>query len=213
MDACRRPTIAGEGGQESRKIEVILRVADPGCVHNGDIPVTVNVDESGLVPLELIVRDNADGMSKDPEELVQLFASTKARGIDSDDCAAPPTGMSSASSGKFGVGLTASILHSHHIFGVDSHGRTSYFEEGGICQITSRSERCVFSVDRNMGHVACVHRESAESAAEDQLDSVSGTEVRIIVPGGAVAGSAPDQIRTYFQRLALTSHLLNCSIT
>jgi hypothetical protein len=201
VDACRGPSIREKEGSPdcARKIEVLLK------------PIPTE-DENGLVPLELTVRDNGDGMSKDPEELVQLFASTKAQGCTPQTRDVPssssPQEQASASSGKFGVGLSASILHSHHIFGLDSHGEAStFFEGGGICQITSNGERCVLGVDRRLGRVVCVHR-----SLEHDEDG-PGTEVRIIVPGGPVVGSAPERIRAYFQRLALTSHLLHCSIT
>jgi hypothetical protein len=211
VDACRKK----RNGADGNKVQVILRAASRSGTLND-----VNVEpESGLVPLELIVRDNGEGMSQDPVDLVQLFASTKAQTFAvSSSCSKPqlPAGVSSASSGKFGVGLSASILHSHHIFGASNGNvESSLFENGGVCEVTTKSQssariRCVFGVDRLNGCIICVHRETFEDA---DFDEENGTEVRIIVPGGEVIGTASDRLRVYFQRISLTSHLINCSVS
>lgn len=176
-----------------------------------------------------MVSDNGVGFSADPEKLVQLFSSTKAKNFNvTEDPATPFTPMEAtrltSTSGKFGVGLTASILHSSIIF-----GDNNFYGSRGVCKVTSRTRRasadseyivrqCIFGVDQAAGQVICVH--STEHAADQDAteESIStsefvGSEVRIIVPGGSVVGSASGKLKTYFQRMHLSAHLLHCAIT
>jgi hypothetical protein len=194
------------------------------------------------VPLELVVRDNGVGFSADPEKLVQLFSSTKAKVFSATQHFAVPEAAVAAApfastSGKFGVGLTASILHSSIIFGY-----CNFYGSRGVCQITTRTSgalaecdgvvrRCTFGVDQAAGQVICVRRQTASSAralpgqraeqaaGQDANGEASwasgfvGSEVRIVVPGGDAVGSASGKLKAYFQRLHLSAHLLRCAVT
>jgi hypothetical protein len=108
----------------------------------------------------------------------------------------------------------------------------NFFEGGGICQVISRLDqaskvvKCTFGVDREEGQIKCLNREESDDIAfqdgtsttgmtSDFLPSTNsfkGTEIRLIVPGGAI-GSAAERLKAYFQRLRLTAHCLNCDIS
>lgn len=178
-----------------------------------------------------MVSDNGVGFSADPEKLVQLFSSTKAKNFNNLTAEYPTVTSTpmeasrlTSTSGKFGVGLTASILHSSIIFG--DH---NFYGSRGVCKVTSRTReasagrqyvvrQCTFGVDQAAGQVICIHR--AEHPTDEDITEESslslefvGSEVRIIVPGGSVVGSASGKLKTYFQRMHLSAHLLHCAVT
>lgn len=145
--------------------------------------------------------------------------------------------MPAPTSGKFGVGLTASILHSHSIFGDggdagDVFGRYQF--DGCVCTITTRipasasleSDKpailqfqetqpeilpastvsparvvsCILSVDRLAGRVVCIDRRevvasdmqaSGLRSESSNLADFIGTEVKLVVLGGAQVSSTP----------------------
>jgi hypothetical protein len=165
-----------------------------------------------------------------PYQLVQLFTSTKAAlsATSATGNYDPITASQEQAqfSGKFGVGLTASILHSHIIF---ADGGICCYESGGVCKITTRyvdevsleelEVECTFGVDRGSEKVVCLNRivRCCNNSAEDNDSqphlSSTGTEVKIIVPGGAIVGQAPGRLRSYFEKLNLTDDILDCSVS
>ncbi|CAM9815953.1 unnamed protein product, partial [Scytosiphon promiscuus] len=197
IDACR--TRSSE--QDAPTVRVVLRrpkgaTAAATATPEAGKDSTINssrFQEEG--PLELQVADNGAGLTDVTKALV-LFSSTKS-GHESRlvHDASAERGEKGTTAGKYGLGLTLSLLYSQKHF-------------GGFLKVTTAtadSRQWSFTkcdIDVGTGLPRQVHRKSGPKPAS--WSQGCGTDMRLLVPGGedALRFAAP-RLRTFLSRMHL----------
>ena len=197
VDACTPPSDFSEASSgiesaASKRVRVDISEASVArCqpVSNGDLP-----GQPPISCFRVVVSDNGRGM-EDVDKCVNAFTSSKIVGGETNHGLAEDY-----TSGRFGIGLTLSLLHAQRLLPGTGVSITSAQKNSDVWT------RNIYEPDVAQDRVVCIKKETIP-----KLEGDSGTTISLYVPGGDDASRAWLRLAEYFARfqLCLGSH---CSL-
>eukprot|EP00752_Nemacystus_decipiens_P018299 g16415.t1 len=198
VDACRCRSF----DQDAPTVRVVLRRRSKS--NNTDIETLEELEGQEDEPLELQVADNGDGLNDVTKALVLFSSSKSGHGSGSLITSGPSSTVGEKkkrnesqeqNAGKYGLGLTLSLLYSQKHFGG--------FLKATTARRDSRewtSTKC--DIDLETGLPRTLY--SKTGLKPDSWSDGCGTDMRLLVPGGEDAlGFAEPRLKALFSRLHL----------
>ncbi|CAM9693174.1 unnamed protein product, partial [Ectocarpus sp. 4 AP-2014] len=187
IDSCRCRT----SEQDAPTVRVVLRRSAAGATVAEEVAKDLDLREE---PLELQVADNGAGLT-DVTNALGLFSSTKSGHTPPVAPDVSSSGAAGKNAGKYGLGLTLSLLYSQKHFGGFLKATTA----------TMDSTQWSFTkcdIDLETGTPRTVYRKSG--LKPDSWAQGCGTDMRLLVPGDEEAlDFAGPRLKAFFARMHL----------
>ena len=194
VDACTSPSSFTAASPENesavfKRVRVDISEASVNrCrpISNGDLP-----DESTISCFRVVVSDNGRGM-EDIDKCVNAFSSSKIGGEGTNQGVEGSGGEEDYTSGRYGIGLTLSLLHAQRLLPGTGVSITSAQKKSDVWT------RNIYEPDVAQDRVVCKRKETIPKEEGD-----SGTTISLYVPSGDDASRAWLRLAEYFARFQL----------
>ncbi|KAL9180435.1 hypothetical protein ACHAXT_008405 [Thalassiosira profunda] len=223
VDACAHAEGDGAGGDDGdrtmRRVRVNItpEAAPRRPSPNDNGKASGNNSRSTMDCLRVVISDNGCGM-EDIDACVNAFRSNKNGGTnqcnDTEDGEGksdggerkggkknPAGGKENYTSGRYGVGLTLSLLHAQRLVPGTGASITTATVSAG------EWTRACYEADADKDDIVCKRRDIIAKEVEGE----SGTTISLLVPGGEEAKRAWPRLAEYFGRFQLSIDL-PCSL-